>query len=431
MQSQTVSGYQTNGQLATIFEVRESVPIWEQAFIALWLFITYLPLSGVSPLRFLSIAIFMGLLVIHHKQTVPVLLRSWLLFTLPVLGLLSFTWSPYPAEALRTGIFYILTPLVVVVMASRLTVHQILRCTMFAGVLATLYSVPYFSQFSEGGPYSGKNIFAIQMLFAMLTSLAVALNPKENTLVRLFALPFVPICFVFQLLADSATSLVFGVLGIIALFGVKFVWENVSRVRYLPTVLLGLMIIIALTVFLVLVSMPQSSILDYFLGLVGKDSSFTGRTDLWTGAEIQSAKHPWFGVGLEGFWQYDTGLAQTLNENNHKDYGTKLSFHNAFWEVRVHLGYVGLIMFSMIVGWSFLRTVRLWFADMSVSNSALLVCVVIILTSTLTESYLWGTFNTMANLFFVGAIAGFRRPEKVAIGQVPLKTNSAQGAAFA
>lgn len=420
MQAATLDNGRPQTEYANVYEVENSAPVWEHAFVAFWLFITYAPLPGVGPLRYLSIAIFIGITYVHREQVVPVLLKCWPLFTVPILGILSFTWAPHADAALRTGVLFFLTAFVIVVISTRLSVHQVLRCAMIAGALTAIYSAPYFSSFGSGGPYDGKNKFAIQMLFALLTSLAVALDSKEHGLIRAFAAVFVPITFVWQLMANSATSLVFSLVGILALFGVRFIWVGTGRIRHLRSALMLLAGIFTLCVSILILSTPDSAILDKFLGLVGKDSSFTGRTDLWVGAALASAEHPWLGVGLDGFWLYDTGLAQTLNENNHKPYGTALSFHNVFWEVRVHLGIVGMSFFSFIVGWCTWRTLKLWSRNMSLAHSALLICTIITLISTLTESYLWGKFSTMVTLFYLGAIAGFRKPEKKFIGRVPL-----------
>lgn len=416
-----ISTPQPGMKLANLFEVRDGAPVWEQGLVGLWFFVTvgFLPLPGVSVARYLCILVLFGILIAHHKQILPVLMRSWILFTLPVLGILSYSWSPYPAEALRTGIFLFLTPLIIVIVASRLSVQQIIRCMMFAGAFLTVASLPLMMELASGSRV-GKNKFAIEMLFVMLTSLAVLLNSREHLWIRLFALPFVPICFAFQLIADSATSLVLAVLGIASLLGTKYVWAGLRRVQNVPKFLLLTSCVVLLIGAIFIVNIPGNSIAGSFLDLVGKDGTLTGRTELWAGAELQSRAHPWLGVGLEGFWQYDTGLAQTLNENNHKDYGTKLSFHNAYWEVRVHLGFVGLAVFCMIVAWSAWRALALWVADPSLANSALLICVAIILLTSLTESYLWGTFSTSVTLFYTAAIAGFRRPEKLYRGQVRL-----------
>src|SRR5690606_8326304 len=149
-------------------------------------------------IRYLMVAYFIGIAGMYYRAVLPVVLKAWPLFLLPILGLLSFMWSDYPSEAIRSGVLMLLTPLTIVGIGARLNTRQVLRCLMFAGIMTAIYAVPSISTFAIGGPYGSgaKNLLAIQMLFAMLLSLATALNQKEFLWIRLVAAPFVPICFV-------------------------------------------------------------------------------------------------------------------------------------------------------------------------------------------------------------------------------------------
>ena len=414
-------------EFANLYRTGRKAPVWEQALVTVWFFVTYLPLDGMTPIRYLLVAYFLGIAAMYYRNVTPVIFKSWPLFLLPVFGLLSFMWSDYPSDAIRSGVLMLLTPLTIVVIGARLDTRQALRCLMFAGMITTIFAIPTISTFSVGGPYGNgaKNLFAIQMLFAMLLSLATALNEKEFWWIRLMAVPFVPVCFVFQYLAHSATSLVFAVVGIVGLLGVRYFWMGFGQIRHLRTSLLMAAVGIGLTGAIVILSIPENTMMDDFLGLLGKDATFSGRAAIWRQAELISHDHPIIGVGMEGFWQYDVGAAQTINENDFKPFGTKLTFHNAFWEVRVHLGYVGYVMFLTILGWCSYRTVLTWFRAPTMDSSALLITAVIIFTSTFTESYLWGTFNTLVNLFYFGAITTLGAGERTFEARVPVTVREA------
>lgn len=247
-----------------------------------------------------------------------------------------------------------------------------------------------------------------------------ALNTKEPLWIRLLGLAFVPICFVYLYLANSATSLVFAVVGIVGMIGVRYFWIGFGKIRHLRLSLAMFAAFIALASTMAVLSMPENTLMDDFLGLLGKDSTFSGRALIWREAELVSAEHPIVGLGLEGFWQYDVGAAQTINENDFKAFGTKLTFHNAYWEVRVHLGYVGLVLFMLILGWCMYRTLINWLKAPGMDSSALLITMVIIFTSTFTESALWSTFNTLVNLFYFGAITTMGAGARKFVGRVPV-----------
>lgn len=391
-----------------VYSVDKGAGLWEQAFVTFWMFIIYLPLEVFSPLRYLCILGFLAITAYDYKRLVPLMVRSWPLFILAILGLISVGWAPYPSEAFRQGVLLILSAFVAVIVAGHLTPQQALRTIMFAGMATTIASIPYWGTFAIGGLYASKNYFALHMLFCMLLSLITVLNEKEPLLLRLLALPFVPVCFVFLYMADSATSLIFAVLGGAGLVAIKFLWSPATKVRGLSMLVILFALLVVLGVVLVVFNMPQNTFVERFLGLVGKDATLTGRTALWEGARLAAEQKPWFGHGLEGFWYYDSGAAQTLNENDYKAYGTKLTFHNAYWEVRVHLGYVGLALFIFFLGWTSLRLLYLWFKDGSLVNSALLLLVAVNLIISFTESLLWGTFTTPVFLQALAGIVPFR-----------------------
>jgi len=403
-----------------LYSSGRTAPLWEQTLVTLWFFVTYLPLDGVAPIRYLMVAYFVGLAVMFYKEMIPVLFKCWPLLLLPIFGLLSFSWSAYPSEALRAGMLMLLTPLTIIVIGVRLNTRQVLRCLMFAGMMTTICITPTFSEFEYGGAYGSKNLLAIQMLFAMLLSLVTALNEKEPIWLRLLGLAFVPVCFFYLYVAHSATSLVFAVVGAAGMIGMRYFWISFGRIRHLRTSLMMFAAFVALAGTMVFLSIPENTMKDDFLAMLGKDSTFSGRAQIWREAELVSQEHPVLGLGLEGFWQYDVGAAQSINENDFKPFGTQLTFHNAYLEVRVHLGYVGWVFFVWLLGWCMYRTVMNWFRSPGMDSSALLITMVIIFTSTFTESSLWSTFNTLVNLFYFGAMTTFGSGGRKFEGRVPV-----------
>lgn len=403
-----------------IYSVEKGAAVWEQAFVTLWMFIIYLPLEMFSPLRYVCILGFLAIFAYDYRRLVPLMGRCWPLFAVAILGLISVGWAPAPSEAFRQGVFLVLSSFVAVIIGAHLTTQQVLRIIMFAGMLTTVISIPFWQYFPGGGLYASKNYFAVHMLLCMLPSLITVLNEKEPLPLRLLALPFVPVCFLFIVLADSATSLVFAVLGGAGLIGIKFLWAPALKVRGLSMVVIVMTVCLILIATLIVMNMQQNTFVASFLNLVGKDATLTGRTDLWEGARLASQERPWFGLGLEGFWYYDSGAAQTLNEGDHKPFGTKLTFHNAYWEVRVHLGLVGLALFIFYLAWTSLRMLYLWFQDGSLVNSALILMLAVNLTMTFTESVLWGVFTAPVLIQALAGIAAFRLHEPKLEGRARL-----------
>ena len=47
-------------------------------------------------------------------------MKAWPLFTLPILACFSIFWTPYPGDAPKSATLFLLTPTLLVVLASRL-----------------------------------------------------------------------------------------------------------------------------------------------------------------------------------------------------------------------------------------------------------------------------------------------------------------------
>ena len=398
-----------------------TVPLWEQGVISLWFLVTFITMPGFTPIRYLLVLSFIGYFGLHYRTILPMIVKCWPLFLLPIFGMFSFLWSDYPSPAIRQGVLYLMTPFIIVVIASRIELRIILRCFFFASVIATLYTLTYYGTFARGGPYASKNYLALHMTFATFFALITALNAKEHSLIRLMAAPFVPVCLAIVFMCNSATSAVLATVGTAGLFGVRFVWLSITRMRHLRSVIMLSSFCAVLLGATVILNMPTNSFVNDFLGMMGKDTTLTGRTALWDAARMVSEDNPIKGVGLESFWQYDVGTAQTLNENDHKPFGTKLSFHNAYLEVRVHLGYIGFSLFWLIVGWCLIWTIYNWLRNPSMENSAMLVIAAIIFVSTFTESWLWSPLNALTNLFYLGAISTFSAGNRKYLGRIPVR----------
>ncbi|KCZ54402.1 hypothetical protein HY29_14180 [Hyphomonas beringensis] len=405
------------------YETPKEAPLWEQGLYVMWFVNTFVPLPLETPLRYLLMCFFMLQLFRHKEDVLPIVLKSWPLFLLPILGLFSILWAPSFKEALRTGVLYLLTPLVIAVVVARMRVSTILRCLFLAGVVAVIVSAPTYDRMPSGGPYPQKNYFAMQMLFVTLLSFMTMLNEKTPAWMRFLGAAVWPLALFFMLRAPSATALVFSIVGIIGLLGVKFLWVTMSQIRHLRSMVILSAISLVLCGAIYILSQPSQDYIGQFLGLVGKDRTLTGRTHIWEAGKVVASQHPYLGVGLEGFWQIWNGAAQSINENDFKPYGTKLSFHNAYLEVRVHLGYIGWALYIFSWVWCWYRLLKTWFQSSTLDTSALLVFGAIVFVSTFTESIAWSTFNTPLNLLFVGVMGSYSPMTRKFAGKIPVFVN--------
>ena len=109
---------------------------------------------------------------------------------------------------------------------------------------------------------------------------------------------------------------------------IPFVKKRVERLGVFAVVIIGVVLILQAT--LDLVSM--------FVGLMGRDLTFTGRTDIWS-AVLKMDINPLFGVGFYSFWseermrQISEGYNGLINEA-----------HNGYLETYLNSGLIGVAL---------------------------------------------------------------------------------------
>lgn len=75
-----------------------------------------------------------------------------------------------------------------------------------------------------------------------------------------------------------------------------------------------------------------------FTGTLGRDTTLTGRTDIWAGLVPVAMQHPVLGAGFGGFWTDETVRLYIVNEA-----------HNGYLDVLLETGVIGLFLQSMFL----------------------------------------------------------------------------------
>lgn len=406
---------------AKLFGEGTKAPWWEIIILTTWFCVNYVPLGGTTPILYLCVLYFVGQLCLSYKMVIPVIFKAWPLFLLPIFGAFSFVWSPYQSAAFRTGIFFLLTPLIISVFVARVEPRQIQRALLYAGMFTVLLTLPKWGIIPQGGPYAHKNHMAVHILFCLLFGLAAVLDKDEETWMRLLCVPFVLVCPLIIIKSLSATSLVMMLVGSAGMIAMRFLIVDLGKIKHMRTTIIMFGVISTLGIVMLFLSFPENNVVASIFEALGKDSTLSGRTHIWEAGRMVSEEHPIAGVGLEGFWQYDVGAAQTVVENDYKDPGTKLGFHSAFLEVQVHLGYIGLSLFWLIVIWCIFKAFSRWVMESSLISSAYLLMTVIILTFSFTEGWLWGTFNAVVTVFYVSAMSDMGAGQRKFLGMAKIR----------
>jgi len=296
-----------------------------------------------------------------------------------VLAALSIFWSAYRLETVAGVAAQIATSFVAVVLAFVLTWHELLRTlasamrwvlglslafelwvALFVREPVTAWwveqpedkplNILYWSRdlLFEGGPIQGIFGNSVLLGFAALIGLILFAIQLRAGLVRAFlGWSWVVIAIALLLLTRSATVWVALVAVCIAL-GFALLARRIAQDRRMPLygLVAGLTVAVGLAVFFAR---------DAIFGLLGKSADLTGRTETWAKVWELIEQRPWFGWGWVGYWPT---WVEPFDGLDTKAGIAVMSAHNAWIDVWLQLGIVGVLVFAPIVVLTWQRT---WF----------------------------------------------------------------------
>ena len=124
---------------------------------------------------------------------------------------------------------------------------------------------------------------------------------------------------------------------------------------------------------------------------VGKDSTLTGRTDLWQLTTDMVWRQPWLGYGLGGFWQGLNGaesgyiLRAVTWTPSHP--------HNGYLQLLLDLGILGFVIFSIGFLISTVKAIKLVRSTTAAAALWPIVHMVQLLITSTTETQLFASNN--------------------------------------
>jgi exopolysaccharide production protein ExoQ len=298
-----------------------------------------------------------------------------------LIAVLSIAWSAYPAaSALGVAITFV-TTFVAVALVLCLSWTRLVR--HFAGAIKWVLGlslafelwvaifvqgplVPLFPDFDPGaeevplafywsrgllfqaGPIEG--IVASRNLLGMIALLGLIVFGAllaAGSMRRAQGIGWLIVSGVVMLLTRSATVILVGVLVAVALGFV--VWaRSVGPDRRRGVYWTAAGALVASVAFLIV-------FWNALLGVFGKSEDVTGRFDIWGAVIGLAVERPWFGWGWVGYWAPWVEPFDGLAVRNGVAY---LQAHNAWLDVWMQLGIVGIIAFASIVIGSLWRS---WF----------------------------------------------------------------------
>ncbi len=297
--------------------------------------------------------IFVGLIV-AGKRVLGAILRSPFLILLAVMAMLSALWSIDPDLSFRRGLALLFTTLLGVYIAVRfdwISALRLLACVwlflMAASFLAGLVPWGRMTEVYPGawtGGWWEKNQLGGH---AARSAFLFAFLAWRDAPWRKLWIGSTLLCLVLIVFAKSATALVATGLGFAVLLSAW--WMLKGRTYALILGWAGVSIVGVLA--LIYVGAP-----GLLLGLLGKEPTLTGRTDIWANLIDAISQRPALGYGYLAFWGVDSEprywLAKAVAWN-------APSGHNGWLDLAISLGLTGVAIYAVDVVLTSWRAVKL------------------------------------------------------------------------
>lgn len=191
----------------------------------------------------------------------------------------------------------------------------------------------------EGGPIEGivgnRNLLGMVALIGLIVFGALLASGGMR---RASGIGWLAVAGATLALTRSATVILVGVLVLVAL-GFAAWARRAGPDGRRPVYLTGIGVLAASVVALVALWGPLTA-------LFGKSEDVTGRFDIWAAVTGLAVERPVFGWGWTSYWQPWAAPLGTLYERNGVVY---LQAHNAWLDVWLQIGAVGLVAFASVV----------------------------------------------------------------------------------
>lgn len=297
--------------------------------------------SGIRQALFAGSAL-VAVLVLWHTRTAWSVIRSqWRLALLAAWLVLSAAYSDLPGTSLKRALLFVcgsVTACAVVAVAAD-PIRHAGRLLALLPAAAAWMSILWFAAFPAAittnpgrpglaGISNHPNTLAPALAIGLVMSLGIGLPGRAGTAVKALA---VAGCVTGLLMTISITSIGLAIvsLSVLGLILLPPYWKALAAIGAFGS---------ALAVFLYGTGRVKSALLDG----AGRDESMSGRAELWDIVRSEISQAPVFGRGWGAFWTEGKGRALVGTWNPRQS-------HNAYFDVLLDLGIVGLILFAVLV----------------------------------------------------------------------------------
>ncbi|TPM87084.1 O-antigen ligase family protein [Mesorhizobium sp. B2-3-3] len=296
-------------------------------------------------------AVWLPLILVDYRRFLRQLSSAWLPLLFAAYICSSVFWSQAPGVTARTAVQYFSHIACAYVAARTVSVRTLTIGALIGIFVVLLYSlkVGAYSEDVLDGTYNFVGAFASKNQIGFVGSLGIYFSVvflaflRRGRLSFILTVPVVLLSAYVLVVSHSATSMA-SIPAVLALVALLAMSKLLSR-RYRRVIVLvgaGLIVVVAIVAL-------NFGLMDFVLGIFGKDSTLTGRTYLWEQGWNAVQKSPILGVGYAAYWVQGFAEAERLWNEFYITARSGFHFHNTYIEALVELGFVGAVMISLII----------------------------------------------------------------------------------
>ena len=263
----------------------------------------------------------------------------WLVLLIALIALLSSLWSSVSEITLRRSSILVLSTLYGIYFGTRYTLKQqlaflawgfglVILMSLFFGVALPQYGIENHGAWR--GIYGGKNGLGGSMVLGATLFLVILLGEGKRQWIIWVNFT---LSVILLLLSRSSTSLV-AFLALI-LFLILYRAFRLRHNTMIPILIFTLLVVSGLIILIV----AQK---ETVVGLMGKDLTLTGRTNIWPVAWDSIQKKPLLGYGYQGFWWPQNHEAMQIWRTIH---WRPTHPHNGLLKILLEIGWLGTLVF--------------------------------------------------------------------------------------
>lgn len=291
----------------------------------------------------------------HIKLDVQFNMAWFLSVLLLAYCLLSFLWSAIPDVTFKRAVLFSLMVFLCFATFGKKSSNPSSFLVVMAWPLGVLLILSFFytavlpsvaiTSIGWRGVTSFKNEFGQLCAIALLVFCFYSLEVTSHRWIMLF---MALLSFIGLIMSQSSTCAVAVVVGLLVSGGLLLIRKFFHYSKGSILLLFLVIVFCSLLLILLVSGLVGGDFQEQFFQLLGKSSTLTGRTKLWTliwdNARLNNA---WLGGGYGGFWN---GLGSPANFTAYRfPAGYVGQAHNGYLDVYNDLGYVGLAFLISIL----------------------------------------------------------------------------------